>query len=125
MKLDRTFSKELLRANGDGSRQAKFAFLNPTQEAAEKLSTTHVFDVFNNVLREYGRTTVGVCVAATILERQNRVEPKTVRWAQEVMKLWTNKSRSNIDSVIIQDGLHPCKIEQYADSFIRCTTAEP
>ena len=125
MKLDRTFSKELSRVNGDGSRQAKFSFLNPAREAAGKLSTINVFDVFNDIVREYGRATVGVCVAATILNRQDRLEPDSICWAKEVMKHWTNKVQNNVDSVVIRDGLHPTKIEQYASSFIRCTIEEP
>lgn len=88
------------------------------------MSTAHVFEVFNDTLKEYGRATVGVCVAATILKRQNRLEPKTVQWAQEIMKIWTNKVPSNVDSVVIYDGLHPSKIEQYAASFICFTIDE-
>lgn len=124
MKLDRTFIAELKKVNGNGTREAKFKFLTSAREAAKNLSTTQIFDVFDDVLREYGRATVGVCVAATILDRENRVEPKTVRWAQEVMKLWTNKTPGNIDSVVIHDCLHPCKIEWYAESLIRYTTEE-
>lgn len=37
MKLDRTFAREVKKAaNGDGSREARFAFLNPAREAAKK-----------------------------------------------------------------------------------------
>ena len=124
MKLDRTFSTEIKKANGNGSREARFSFLKPARAAAGELSTTNVFDVFDDVLRKYGRATVGVCLAATIMERQERLEPKTVRWAIEVMKLWTNRAPINIEGVIIRDGLHPCKIERYAGSFIRFTTEE-
>ena len=43
MKLDRTFSAEIKKANGDGRREAKFAFLKPARAAAKELSTTGVF----------------------------------------------------------------------------------
>lgn len=124
MKLDRTFSAEIKKANGDGSRGARFAFMKPAKAAAKELSTTDVFKVFNDVLRHYGRAAVGVCVAATIMERRDRVGPETVRWAMEVMSLWTNRAPINVGGVIINDGLHPCKIESYAGSFISLTTEE-
>jgi len=121
MKLDGTFSREIKKVNGDGGREAKFLFLNPTKAAAKSLSTTKVKDVFSDVLRQYGRASVGVCLAATIIEREDRLEYETVQWAREVMKLWTNRP---IDTgcVVIQDGLHPTKIEEYARSLIRATS---
>ncbi|MGX8701503.1 hypothetical protein [Caproiciproducens sp.] len=121
MKLDNTFSREIKKINGDGSREAKFAFLNPTKQAAKELSTTQVSDLSREVLRKYGRASVGICVAATVIEREDRLEYETVQWAREVMRLWTNRP---IDTgcVLIQDGLHPTKIEEYARSFIRATS---
>ena len=123
MKLDKTFVQEIKKtANGDGSREAKFAFLKSAKAATAELSTTNVFNVFDDVCRKYGRAAVGVCLAATIMERRDRLEPETVRWAIEVMKLWTNRAPINIEGVIIRDGIHPCKIEWYDSTFIRFTT---
>lgn len=121
MRLDNKFSREIKKANGDGSREAKFAFLNPTKEAAKKLSTTNVKDVFNEVLRQYGRVSVGVCVAATVLEREDRLEYSTVQWARAVINLWTNRP-CDMGCVVINDGLHPTRIEEYARSLIRATS---
>ncbi len=124
MKLDRTFAREVKKAaNGDGSREARFAFLNPAKEAARKLSTPNVMREFDGILREYGRATVGLCVAVTVWERRDRLESRTVRWAMEVLKLWTNRP-PDIRSLYIGDNLHPSRIEEYAGSFIKLTTEE-
>ena len=124
MKLDRTFAREIEKnANGDGSREARFAFLNPAREAAKKLSTPNVMREFNDILREYGRATVGICVAVTAIGRRDRLEPRTVQWALEVLKLWTNRPGDIID-LYIHDNLHPTRIEEYAGSFIKLTTEE-
>lgn len=124
MKLDRTFAREVKKAaNGDGSREARFAFLNPAKEAARKLSTPNVMREFDGILREYGRATVCLCVAVTVWERRDRLESRTVRWAMEVLKLWTNRP-PDIRSLYIGDNLHPSRIEEYAGSFIKLTTEE-
>ena len=124
MKLDRSFAREVEKAsNGDGSREARFAFLNPAREAAKRLSTPNVRNDFDDVLREYGRAAVGLCVAVTVFERRDRLESRTVRWAMEVLKLWTNRP-GDIPCLYIHDNLHPSRIEEYAGSFIRLTTEE-
>lgn len=124
MKLDRTFAQEVKKAaNGDGSREARFAFLNPAKEAARKLSTPNVRNDFDDILRKYGRPAVGLCVAVTIRERRDRLERRTVRWAEEALKLWTNRP-PDIRCLYIGDNLHPSRIEEYAGSFIKLTTEE-
>lgn len=124
MKLDRVFAREITKANGDGSREAKFALLNPTRDAAREMSNPDVMRNFNDIVKKYGRVAVGLCVAVTILDRQDRLEPASVWWAREVMKLWTNRPHDP-NCVIIADGLHPTRIEEYAGSFIRLTTDTP
>lgn len=124
MKLDRTFAREIKKAaNGDGSREARFAFLTPAREAAKRLSTPNVRSEFDNILRDYGRATVGLCVAVTVIGRRDRLESRTVRWAMEVLKLWTNRP-GDILALYIHDNLHPSRIEEYAGSLIRLTTEE-
>ena len=111
MKLDGTFAREIEKtANGDGSREARFAFLNPARDAAKRLSTPNVRNDFDDVLWEYGRATVGLCVAVTVWERRDRLESRTVRWAEDVLKLWTNRAPDNL-CLFINDGLHPTLIE--------------
>lgn len=121
MKLDRVFAREITKANGDGSREAKFALLKPARAAAHEMSTPDVMRNFPNIVKKYGRVAVGLCVAATIIDRQDRLEPDSVRWAREVMKLWTNRPGDQ-NCILIGDGLHPTRIEEYAGSFIRLTT---
>ena len=76
---------------------------------------------FSDIVKKYGRVSVAICVAATILDRQDRLEYVSVQWAHEVMKLWTNRP-GGPNCVLINDGLHPTRIEEYAGSFIRLTT---
>lgn len=124
MKLDKTFAQEVKKAaNGDGSREARFAFLRPAKKAAKKLSAPSVMREFDGILREYGRVAVGLCVAVTAWEHRDRLESRTVRWAAEVLKLWTNKPTDTL-CLLINDNLHPSRIEEYAGSFIKLTTEE-
>ena len=124
MKLDKTFAREINNiANGDGSREARFAFLNPAKETAKRLSTPNVRKEFNNILRKYGRVAVGLCIAATIMERRDRLDSNAVCWAEQVLAIWTNRP-NDISFLAIRDNLHPTRIEEYADPFIKLTTEE-
>lgn len=121
MKLDRTFEKEIKEtANGDGSKEAKFAFLRRARDAKNRLSSHEVMREFDSILREFGRATVGVCVAVTIMERKAALQSSAVRWAEEVLKLWTNRPDS-IRTLYIADNLHPSRIQEYAGALIRFT----
>ena len=122
MKLDRTLTREIVKAaNGNGSREDRFVFLKLAKAAAKELSTPTVREKFNDVVKTYGRAAIAVCVAATVLERRDRLERSTVQWAQEVMRLWTNRP-IDCGYVVIRDNLHPTRIEEYAGAFIRLTT---
>ena len=124
VKLDRTFVQEIKKVvNGDGSREARFAFLTPAKEAAQKMSTPDIMEEFDNFLREYGRVIVGLCVAVTAFAHRDRLDSSTVQWAKEVLKLWTNRP-PDILCLYINDNLHPSRIEQYAGSLIRLTTED-
>ncbi len=124
MKLDRTLANDIKKqANGDGSRDARFAFLKRGEAAQKALSTTQVQTVYNAALKEFGRVPVAVCTAVTILERQDRLNEYAVKWAREVLKFWTNRPR-DILVAYIDDGLHPTRIEEYAGDFIRLTTED-
>lgn len=124
LKLDSTFEKEIRKiANGDESREARFAFLRSAKEATRKLSTANVRNDFSKILSEYGRVTIGLCVAVTVQERKDRLSENTVRWANAVLKLWTNRP-NDIFCLAIHDNLHPTRIEEYAGSFIRLTSEQ-
>lgn len=124
MKLDKTFEKEIVKiSNGNGSREAKFCFLKQAKEAAKELSTIRVAEIFNSTIKKFGRTTVAICVAATALQKEDRLDCATCQWAREVISLWKNRP-SDISCVAFSDGLHPTKIEEYAGIFIRLTTEE-
>ena len=126
MKLDGDFVREVRKkANGDGSREARFAFIKEAKEARKKLSTPEVRRTFWECIKEYGRVPVAICVGATIIERRDRLKTRTVRWATSVLELWTNKPYSGIAFAHINDNLHPTRIEEYAGEFMRLTTEEP
>lgn len=124
MKLDQTFAREIIKqANGDGSREAKFAFKRKVEEAAKALSTTKAAEIFDECLIKYGRVPVAICVAETIIERRERLERCSVEWALAVIKLYTNAPRDKMYACI-NDGLHPTSIEEYTRSLIRLTALE-
>lgn len=124
MKLDRTFSREVSKiSNGDGSREAKFTFLKTAKEVKRTLSTIEAPRLFAECIKKYGRVPVAVCVAATVIDRKERLKRASYWWGLEVMKLYTNAPYDK-GCLIIDDGLHPTRIEEYAGEFIRITTEE-
>ena len=122
MTLDRNFARQLkAEANGDGSREAKFVFKHKVEEVRKVLSTPDVMTNFSDSFKLHGRVPVAICLAATLIERQDRVNRSSYDWAQEVMKLYKN-APSDKTFACIDDNLNPSRIEEYAGSFIRVTT---
>lgn len=127
MKLDRVFANDIRReANGDGSREAKFAFMKRVEAANKALSAPEVSDGgFDSAIKEHGRIPVAICVAATLYNRRERLDRWGFSWAMEVLKLWTNRTPSGVDRATIMDEmLHPTRICGYAGDFIRLTIEE-
>lgn len=121
--IDESFAREIKKtANGDGSREAKFAFCKKARAAARDLSCPDVKEKFGSVMKKYGRVVVGICVAATILDRADRLSDKSVKWAREVWDTWTNRPPN--PGVEIRDNLHFSRIEEpdYAGNFIKLTS---
>lgn len=121
--LARAIKKE---ANGDGSREAKIAFLKRVEEANKALSSPEVVrGGFEAAMKEHGRVPVAICVASTLYSRRERLDRWGLWWAREVLKLWTNQTPRGIDRATIRDDmLHPTSICNYAASFIRLTTGD-
>lgn len=124
MKLDQTFAREIKKANGDGSREAKFALLKTIREANKALSTPGVMRSYDDCIKQFGRVPVAICTAVTIYDRRDRLSDGPIRWANEILKLWTNRP-NDLHCAYIEDGLHPTRIEEYAGSLIRLTTDDP
>lgn len=121
--IDECFAREIKKiANGDGSREAKFAFCEKARAAVRELSCPEVKEKFDGIMQKYGRVVVGLCVAETILERADYLSDKSVEWAREVWSKWTN--RPPHPGVGIRDNLHFSRIEEpdYAGNFIRLTS---
>lgn len=123
MKLEDSFVKEIKKVNGDGGREAYFAFYNKARDAAKALSTPQVLYTFSDIIGQYGRAAVGICVAATIVARAKRLDYRSAQWANEVLALWYNRP-SDLGSVLIDDGLHPTRIEVYARVLMEATRCD-
>lgn len=108
MKLDGTFAREIEKtANGDGSRKARFAFLNPARDAAKRLSTPNVRNDFDDVLWEYGRATVGLCVAVTVYYSLGIYGGAPILWEQETEKEIDPATRERIRRAILENSEIP------------------
>lgn len=126
MKLDGGFARDIKKiSNGDGSREARFDFVRCLDAAAKDLSSPDVIrGGFDHAIRTHGRVPVAICTAATIWRNRNRLDRWAVEWAQDVMRLWTNRTPSGVDRATISDGLHPTRIEEYAGSLIKFTVED-
>ena len=124
MKLDMELAKDLKRANGDGTRSTRFGFLRKVEDAAQMMRCTAAPQLLPDAIKTYGREAVACALAASIMERQNRLNHRTVEWATAVLDIWTN--HGSLDGCTIADNLHPSKIEwpEYAGKFIRLTSEE-
>lgn len=119
IKVDRTLAKEIKAANGDGGREAKFAFLAKVRGVEKELSNINAREIFDTLFGRYPRAAIAVCVASTIIQREDRLSSRSVEWARSVMSHWTNRP---LTLPCINDNLHPSRIEEYAGSFIRLTS---
>lgn len=124
MKLDRELVRGLKKENGDGTRKTRFRFLEKVRGASKMMSGTDAPKMLNEALKTYGREAVACTLAVTILDRQDRLSRRAVIWANNVLEIWTN--HGGIEDCIINDQLHPSKIEypEYAGSFIKLTIEE-
>ena len=115
MKLDRTLANEIKKqANGDGSREAKFAFIRKVRDASKMMSSPDVMNgKFDEALKVYGR-----------VRRHHRLDNWRFDWAVAVLDLWTNRTAHGVEDAYIDDGIHPTRICEYARNFIRLTTEE-
>lgn len=129
IKLDNTLAREIrAQANGNGSREAKFAFIKKIRGASKLISAPDVIrsGKITEATRIYGRAAVAICFAATLYQRRERIDFWGFDWATEVLKLWANRAPHGLGDAIISDGLHPTRIcdSDYAGNFIRLTTEE-
>lgn len=124
MTLDRELSRELRALNGDGSREARFGTWRRVEAARKDLSSPEVRESFNECLRRHGRAVVSLCVAATLYTKRERLDGWCLSWALAVLDLWQNRGPSFIERAVIDDGLHPTRICEYAGELIRVTTEE-
>lgn len=127
MKLDRELAREIKKAQGDGSREARFALWNDVQDARD-LMGDEAFEGpsrLNESLHRYGRAVTAIVIASTLSRRRERLDNWGLTWALAVLALWTNRGHTFEERACIDDWFyHPTKICEYAGSFIRVTTEE-
>lgn len=127
MKLDRELIREIRTTQGDGSREARFSLWNDIQDARDLLGD-EAFEGpsrLNESLRLYGRAVTAIVVASTLWVRRERLDDWGLRWAMEVLALWTNRGPSFVERAAINDWFyHPTRICEYSGAFIRITTEE-
>jgi hypothetical protein len=118
MKLDKTFEGEVKKvANGDYSRNYKFALIYDLKEVSAALANRYEFD---NCIKKYGREKVALCVAATIYKNAYRYETQAVNWAFDVISLWTNRSELITQEAIV--NIHPAILSDNSSSLRKLTT---
>lgn len=123
--LDRDFVKDLQKANGDGSREAKFELWNDVCDARDLMSDPEAEYRLNTCLSKYGRAVTAFVIASTLFHRRERLGGWGLLWAQEVLKHWTNRSPSFVQRACIDDWFyHPTKICDYSSAFIRITSID-
>jgi hypothetical protein len=104
MNLDRTFANEIKKvANGDGSREYKFAFIDELKKVSAALENKYEFD---GAMKKYGRAKTSICIAATISKYTYRYESEQIQWAMAVMNLWINICERSVSAAFI--NIHPC-----------------
>lgn len=124
MKIDNELARELKKAQGDGSREAKFALLRRVSAACADLSKPDVRTTFYDTVKKHGRVPVIICVAATLEARKERLEGWGISWAREVLEQLRGWTAGNLERANINDGIHPTAICEYAYGLIQITTEE-
>ncbi len=119
--LDRELAKEIQKACGNGSRDAKFNLLNKVVAANNDLSNPDVMRRFDEILCKHGRVSVAICVGVTAVMRDHQLNSWIVEWGRAVLSSWSNRPH-DISGALIRDNLHPSRIEEYAGGFVRATT---
>ena len=122
MMIDKSLVREIKVLNGDGSREARFASWRHIEAAKKELSSTAAPVRFSDCLKKYGRGVVALCVASTLYEKRERLDNWGLRWSTCVLDLWTNRGPTFRERAVIEDGLHPTRICDYAGEFIKLTT---
>ena len=127
MKCDDTLLREISKAAGK-TRTERIAFVSQCAAFSEELGKAIKHNngllaltaIFDRTMLQYPRAVTACCVAATIRMREG-MSRSSQEWAQSVLDAWkateSHKLRAYID-----DNLHGSRIEEYAGSFIRCTS---
>lgn len=123
MKLDVELAREISRyTTNDGSRESILRIRKELRACKSAMSSPEVMTQYAEYAKAFGRVPVAICTACTILERTKRLNSWSVKWAISVIAAC--RMNLNTADFMVDDGLHPLRIEEYAASFIRLTTVE-
>lgn len=123
MTADSELVKEIRRANGDGTRAAGLELLRKVKAAKADLSSPDVREHFDDILKKHGRVPVAICVGVTAVLRADDLNRWIVDWGRDVLQQWAYRP-FDLTVALIEDNLHPSRIEEYAGGFVRATTDE-
>ena len=119
MKLEKTFENEIKKiANGDGSREHRFALDKELMEISKTLE--HSCYDFNKCIKKHGREKVSLCIAATIVAQYYLFETPQINWARSVFNLWTNKSDVSVSAALF--NMHPAVLADISSGLRKLTT---
>lgn len=116
--MDKSLVREIKAA--EKSHRGQTAFLVQIRRAAKELSTPDIMDgeLLKKCINKYGRAVIVCLLASTIMDRADRLHDDTVRWAEDVYRVWLYRG---YDTPTIADNLHPSRIEEYAGWFLQLT----
>lgn len=115
--VDKSLLREIKRAVGS-TRDEQRAFRRRVGRMAEELSSTDVAEKFDGLAVFDARVPVAVALAATLANRAWRIGKWNLGWAQEVLDACKALPKGSLDGFVVQDGLHPLRITEYARKFI-------
>ena len=128
MKCDPTLLREIKLKAGK-TKQERLAFVAQCAAFADELGKAikenngllSLKTIYDRETIKYPRAVNACCVASTIILRQHDMSQSAKEWALDVISAWTPIAGHQLRAYI-DDNLNPTRIEEYAGSFIRCTS---
>lgn len=124
MKLDRTFIADINKATAnDGTRAERAAIKTRIRDCATAMSTIDIAEKLNDIIKEYGRAIVSICIAQKCKAEyfEDRHDERLCSWSRLVLAACKLELG---DNGTYNDGLHPTKVDDYSACLIKYTIAE-
>lgn len=124
MKLDRTFIADINKVTAnDGTSAGRATVKTRLRACATKMSTIDIAEKLNEIIKEYGRAMVGICIAQKCAAEhyEDRHSERLCNWSRLVLAACKLELG---DNGTYNDGLHPTKVDDYSACLIDYTIAE-